>query len=813
MKSRRDLKRAAAQEVPVADYIPYSAHVAPNVIRLKDSGDFLAIWKLEGLPFQTTEFDDLNTRKEALNNFVRSLGGGQFALWSHKLRRKTADRLTGHFENAFCRKLDDKYYATLAQNGLMSTELYLSVLYRPRPTQIARLFGRAEKATREQLERNIREGIQVLDDVGRQIESSLARYKPARLASHERNGVAYSEMCTFLGFLVNGVWEDVALREGRIAEYLPCARLLFGDRNGILQIEHPNTRKFVGFLDVLEYAPWVETGSLNVLFWGDYEWIETMSFSMLAKTDARERLERQRGQMISSEEASITEIEEMDVAVDDLAHGVLEVGEYHYSLAVFGNSVEGAARNLAHARSRFDGPAFKMAVNDAVPEAAWFSQLPGNWWMRPREAFLTSYAFACLSPFHSFGMGKRSGNPWGDAITLLKTPNGQPYYFNFHSSSPDHDATDEKLPGNTTVLGATGVGKTATVAFLLSQTLKTPARMVLFDKDRGLEIFVRAVGGRYRTFKRGEATGINPFQWKDSPATRALCVNMVALCVGAATHSLTAQEVMDIRHAVDTVFRMPPPIRRLGAVDQALPNKGDNSLRVRLRKWIGNEPLGWVLDNASDTLAMSSTRVVGLDYTEFLDDPEIRPVLMYVLLEAVQGLIDGKPMLFFMDEFWKPLQEKVFSDFARNKLKTIRKESGLGIFATQSPSDALQHEIARTVVEQSVTLICLPNPRADRDDYVNGFKLTPQEFEVIRALGEDSRMMLIKQGDRSEVVKLDLSAFQDELVVLSGSTDNVALMDEAMAEVGVDPAHWLPVLLRKVARRKAGIRAPIQLAA
>jgi len=29
-----------------------------------------------------------------------------------------------------------------------------------------------------------------------------------------------------------------------------------------------------------------------------------------------------------------------------------------------------------------------------------------------------------------------------------------------------------------------------------------------------------------------------------------------------------------------------------------------------------------------------------------------------------------------MDEFWKPLQDEMFSDFALNKQKTIRKQSG-----------------------------------------------------------------------------------------------------------------------------------------
>ena len=112
---------------------------------------------------------------------------------------------------------------------------------------------------------------------------------------------------------------------------------------------------------------------------------------------------------------------------------------------------------------------------------------------------------------------------------------------------------------------------------------------------------------------------------------------------------------------------------------------------------------------------------------------------MAYLLHITETLIDGRPFIYFMDEFWKPLQDEIFSDFALNKQKTIRKQSGLGVFMTQSPSDVLTHRIGKTMVEQSVTQVFLPNPKADHDDYVNGFKVTEAEFRIIRALPEASR--------------------------------------------------------------------------
>jgi type IV secretion system protein VirB4 len=56
--------------------------------------------------------------------------------------------------------------------------------------------------------------------------------------------------------------------------------------------------------------------------------------------------------------------------------------------------------------------------------------------------------------------------------------------------------------------------------FLLTLTRKwDPApRLVLFDLDRGCEIAIRALGGRYFTLQAGKPTGCNPLQREATPA-------------------------------------------------------------------------------------------------------------------------------------------------------------------------------------------------------------------------------------------------------------------------------------------------------
>jgi type IV secretion system protein VirB4 len=149
-----------------------------------------------------------------------------------------------------------------------------------------------------------------------------------------------------------------------------------------------------------------------------------------------------------------------------------------------------------------------------------------------------------------------------------------------------------------------------------------------------------------------------------------------------------------------------------------------------------------------------------------------------------------------MDEYWRALANPVFEKFVKDKQKTIRKQNGLGVFMTQSPSDTLQSPIARALIEQTATFIFLPNPSADYNDYVHGFKLSEAEFEILKNLPEGSRLFLIKQGSTTTVASLDLSSQPEAIKVLSGSTDNIQIVTQLRQRYGDDPSAWLTPFLR-----------------
>ena len=803
-------------DASISDFIPLSTHVSPTVLKTT-GGDFLLTWRLEGLPFVGREEWELEHRHNTFNRMLQTLRAPDFvnlAFWVHDVRRRHRIKNNSRFRQAFNQSLSDAYFGALSAQKLMQNELYLSMLYRPM------VGGKrfAEKSSDlEQLEAQQQHAIATVQELAGNVEAVLKDYAPNRLGMYEAaNGVVFSEALEFYGYLLNRIDEPVPVLQAPVHGYLPVSRQRFSSKTGDFVLTTPDgVNHFGALLNIKEYTEATYPGILNGLKYLDFEYVITHSFSPMGRQDALKALERTKGMMISSGDKAVSQIAELDHAMDQLASGNFVLGEYHFSMAVYAPSQELLAQQIAATRAELSNAGFVSVKEDLAVTAAFYAQFPANWKYRTRLANVSSLNFLGLSPLHNFAAGKQHNNPWGECVTTLQTTNGQPYYFNFHATHPGEHSLGEKAIGNTMVIGKSGTGKTALINFLLSQVQKlnpTPT-IFFFDKDRGAEIFVRACGGNYLALENGQPTGFNPFQCERNETNLHFLADLIKVLAGKSAYSSREEE--DIFRAVENMLDTPMHLRSMTNFQKSLPNMGDDGLFMRMRKWTAGHALGWVFYNPSDTIDLTRASIIGFDYTDIIDNPEVRVPVINYLLHRLEALIDGRPLIYVMDEFWKILDgQGGLKEFAKNKQKTIRKQNGLGIFATQSPEDALASDIAAALVEQTATMILLPNPNASREDYVQGLKLTEAEYQVVVSLDERSRRFLVKQGHASSVCQLDLRGMDDALAVISASTDNIQVMDEVLQARAIEtalsidelrPEQWLDAFY---ANRKGSGKLP-----
>ena len=800
---------AVHREFTAGRHIPYSAHVSEYVVRT-DSGDYVQVFRLDGVSFETVDDSSLNTLSERLNILWRNIASSNVALWAHIVRRAESVAAPAVERADFAAGLDAKYRGRLASESLMVNELYLAVLYRPVTTLatgvVAQLLARTQP---EAARLELADSLDACAKLGQALLASLARYEPERLGVYRVREAWCSTILEYFGLLVNGEWQRVPVPRGPLNEALATTRLLFGAE--AIEYRTPTRTRVGAVLGIKEYPTPTVVGMYNRLLSAPFPFVLTQSFTFLSKAAGQGLLQRQFHRLGNAGDFAVSQATELKSALDALTSNEFVMADHHFCLQVLADidSDERAAGSerlkvlndrVAQARSMLADTGMTVAREDLALEAAFWAQLPGNFAMRPRKAPITSRNFAAMMPFHNYPAGRALGNHWGEALALLATSAHSPYYFSLHASDPtDPDGGSRKDTGHTFICGPTGSGKTVFIGFMVTMLHRQNATQVIFDKDRGLEILVRALGGEYFPLKNGVPTGLNPLQLEPTPDN----VEFLKVWLRVLASTLTVRESADLDQALRGVLALETRARRLSRLIEFLDTTDTEGLYARLARWcqVTQGDYAWVFDQPEDRVVgkLSANPVIGFDVTEFLGNEVTRPAITLYLFHLVRRLLDGRRLVCWMDEFWRLLGDPAFEGFAKDGPKTWRKLNGVMCLATQSASDVLDSSISRTIIEQTPTKVFFPNSEAELQEYTVGFGLTEREFRLVKEqLSPGSRMFLVKQGHHSVVCRLDLQGFDGELAVISGRASQVERMYQIMQEHGTAPDEWVPLFMRPV---------------
>lgn len=774
---------AAAREQPSGKHLPYARHVDDHTVETRD-GLLIQVIQVRGLLFETADTDEINYRKRLRDAALQAIGSSRYAVYHHIVRREAEVSLDADYQDGFTRQLDTAWRARLSTRRLYVNDLFLTLVRRPLQGKVGSLDRLRQRLGRvvERLDTS-RYELQQINQARDALIASLGSYEPRVLGVYETKQGHCSEVLEFLSYLFNGEMRPVLLPMQDIGDYLPYRRISFGQDAIELGRAGTSPRQFLGLVSVKDYPGQTAPGMLDDLLRLPFELTISQSFGFVERQAALSRMNLALRRMRSAEDEALSLRSELTDAKDDVAAGRASFGEHHMTVAVRGGSPEEIDEGIAEVQAALADLGIMSVREDIALEPAFWAQFPGNFKYIARRGLVSTSNFAGFASCHNFALGRASGNHWGDAVTLLETTAAGPYFFNFHQSDL----------GNFTVIGPSGSGKTVILNFLLAQARKFRPRIIFFDKDRGAELFIRAIGGRYDVLRPGIPSGLNPLQLPDTPANRQFAIDWLQVLAGGAE----GEELIQIKDAVDANFEQPREHQRLRHIVELFrggqrPHGRD--LWSRLRPWWGDGERSWLFDSEEDLTDLAADSV-GFDMTQILDDPIVRTPAMMYLFHRVEERLDGSPAIIVVDEGWKALDDDVFVRRIKDWEKTIRKRNGVVGFATQSAQDALESRIASAIIEQAATQIFMSNPKAQRSEYVDGFGLTDHELELVRTIPDSAHCFLIKHGNDSVVARLNLTGEKDLLTILSGRERTVRLLDQIRLETGDDPIDWLPRLL------------------
>ncbi len=382
------------------------------------------------------------------------------------------------------------------------------------------------------------------------LAASLGEYGAQPLGDYlGPGGHSNNELLELLSALYNGEMRPVRkpADTADIGRMLPYRRASFGvdamERRGAAGAE------FAAILSLRDYPDATSPGLLDAVLRLPCEMIVSESFAPQERQTARERMDLALRRLRSADEEAIAERGEMLAARDALGTGSTGFGDHHLTVLV-------SERDLARLDDATAQVAAALADTGAIAvredtnlEPAFWGQFPGNEQYLVRRAMISTANMASFGSLHGFALGQATGNHWGDAVALLETTSATPFFFNFHHGDL----------GNFTGDRALGFGQDRGDELPRRAGAEVQPRTILFDKDRGAELFIRGIGGRYDRIRAGEPTGFNPLALPDTAGNRAFLRDWLGVLLKAEG----PEELATIAAAVDAAYANDASLRRL----------------------------------------------------------------------------------------------------------------------------------------------------------------------------------------------------------------------------------------------------------
>ncbi len=794
-KTYAEREKTAKSEYSMGNFLPYKELLDDNTVYTED-GQLIRVIKVNGFSFETADDEDLDIKKEIRNMLFKGMTSGDVSIYFHIIRKRQKaypENYTGiDMPDGFATYLDQKWVSKHENNKAFCNELYITVAKKPSmggaiggiESLVKKFTSTTDKSASITM---IKESLEQLDEAVSRVINSLKEYTPRVLGVIKTPEGIFSEVAEFFAKIIN-LNESARVRvpSSKISHYIPMHRLYFGNKAIELK-KQDGSSKFAGIVSIKEYGPRTWAGMLDVFLQAPFEFVITQSFSFVNRQTAINSMQLQQNRMLQAGDKAITQIAEITEALNQAMGGDVGFGIHHFSIMCVTDNLKELDNILSMANVELTNTG-SIAIRETVNmEPAFWGQFPGNHDFIVRKSTVNTLNLASYNSLHNYPVGQATGNHWGDAVTVLDTRSGTPYYFNFHLRDVGH----------TTIIGPTGSGKTVLMNFLCAQAQKFKCRLFFFDKDRGAEIFIRALNGRYSIIDPSKKCGFNPLLLPDTGENRTFLLEWLKQLVTTNNEGLTSEDISLLTTAIEGNYKLAHADRKLRNIAPFLGLSGPSTLAGRLEMWHSKGSHAKVFDNDEDLIDFSQSSVFGFEMAELLKDKAtLGPALLYIF-HRISLSLDGTPCMIVLDEAWALIDNPVFAPKIKDWLKVLRKLNTFVVFATQSVEDASKSAISDTLIQQTATQIFLPNLKAT-EEYRKTFMLSEREFQLIKTTDPGSRFFLIKQGNDAVVARIDLSGMDDIISVLSGRADTVAILDEIRKEHGDDPSVWIPLFYERM---------------
>lgn len=415
-----------------------------------------------------------------------------------------------------------------------------------------------------------------------------------------------------------------------------------------------------------------------------------------------------------------------EAAMSAASSGDVQFAHYTTSVVLMDENPDRLEDNVALVRKTIQNLGFSCREETVNCLEAWRGSLPGDGYCNVRRIVLHTLNLADMLPITSVWAGLKENPsalmpPHSPPLLYAATSGATPFRFNLHVGDLGHAL----------MIGPPGMGKSTALALLAAQWFRYPnAHVFAFDKGFSLFVLNQAAGGAFYDIG-GSKTPLSfcPLRNLETAEDLSWAVEYIEhLCI------LNGLEITPgYRNAITTAVRLlrEAPRRTLTDLVATVQNL---EVRQALDYYTISGAIGSLLDAEEDSLADSHFMVFEMESLLGYSEKAVSAVLLY-LFRSVEKRLTGAPTLVLMDEAWVALRNDLFREKLRDWLKTVRKNNGAVLMATQNLSDIFNSPIKDVVLESCPTKILLANAEAGNEasrKFYESIGLNQREIEIIQ---------------------------------------------------------------------------------
>lgn len=718
----------------LSDLLPWAILVAPGTILNKD-GSIQKSIRFRGPDLESSTPPQLVAATARLNNALKRLGSG-WAIFIEARRKKALDYPEeGCFPDPLSWLIDAERRDAFEREGEhYESGYYITFLYLPPRETVAKfsnLFYTKAKKDKDDKDYDYH---QVLDF----FNTTVTRlFDILRDFMFEANQLNDEETLTYLHSCISNKYHPVKIPE--TPAYLDgvlADNALIGGLAPMLGNQHLRTLSIMGFpsnsvpaiLDQLNHLPL------------EYRWVTR--FLPLDKIDAEKILKEYRRKWFAKRKGMLSIVTEVfaktesalqdsaalkksrdaDEALQELAEDYVSFGYYTATITVWDQDEATAQNKLREVERIINGLGFVTVSETINAVEAWLSSLPGQVYANVRMPLIHSLNLAHLTPFSAAWAGpERNDHLNAPTLMYAKTAGNTPFRVSNFVGDVGHEM----------IIGPTGSGKSVLLTMMALQFLRyQDAQVFIFDKGGSFLAPTLGVGGRYYDVgsHRNNSLVFQPLAHIDEMEERIWASEWILELLRNQNIEITPELKENIWTALTNLGNTPKHQRTITGLCALVQNQ---KIRLALEPYALGGPYGDILDAHEEHIAQN--HFICFEMQELMQVPEIIPPVLSYIFHSLQKRFDGRPTLLILDEAWLFLEHSYFANKIKEWLKTLRKLNVSVIFATQSVDDALNSNIASSLLESCPSRIFLPNDRA----------LEPNIYEQYQELGLNDKQIQI----------------------------------------------------------------------